>query len=118
MNKVSSIYTACVRCGKRCQAGKNKNPDARPFREAEKGLCVNCAVTSFLLCDDLEWVRISLEKNGVKILKIPAIQAQFADILAIGSSELSFELIDWDTVINQWDLPFPKGYKPHREDPK
>ena len=112
IEQVSLLKISCVRCGKHCVPGENKNPTARPFRKAQKGLCENCAVTQFLLCDDLEALRIGLLKNGIRTLKNPAIQNQFAKILEVGRSELQADTINWDTVIDQWDLPFPKGYKP------
>ena len=60
----------------------------------------------------MEPVRMGVLRNGVEVLKNPTIQKQFAEILQAGGSELLAENIDWETVINQWDLPFPKGYKP------
>jgi len=102
----------CVRCGRPCRPGNSKNPNARPFRLSKKGLCGECAVTQFLLCDDMEPVRIGVLRNGVEVLREPAIQQQFAAILRVGGSELPAEDINWETVIEQWDLPFPKGWKP------
>ena len=95
----------CVRCGKSCQTTKSQNPEARPFRYAHKGLCANCAVTQFLLSEKMEPIRTRLLRNGIEVLRNPAIQAQFARILATGGSELSAERIDWDVVIKNWDLP-------------
>lgn len=112
MNQLSLIQSTCVRCGRTCQPGESKNPNARPFKRTKKGLCENCVVTQFLLCDDLESVRIGLLRNGIEVLKIPAIQKQFAEILRVGMSELPADDIDWNIVINQWNLPFPKGYEP------
>jgi len=105
----------CVRCGQPCTPGESTNPEARPFRKAQEGLCQNCVVTQFLLCDDLEAVRRGIERNGIEILKNPNIQAQFAQILKVGRSELQADTINWDTVISQWDMPFPKGYEPARK---
>lgn len=102
----------CVRCGRPCQPGKAENPKARPFRRAKAGLCPDCAVTHFLLSPDLEALRISLLREGIETLKHPAIQAQFAEILRVGGSEMSPEEIDWDRVVDKWNMPFPKGYKP------
>jgi len=99
----TSIKATCARCGKSCTQGTPKNRKARPFRRAKKGLCENCVVTQFLLCDDLEALRGGLLTNGIEVLKAPAIQTQFAKILDAGGSELS-----------QWDLPFPKGYEPSK----
>ena len=106
------IAIPCVRCGKLCRPAESSNPGARPFRKAKKGLCANCAVTQFLLCDDLEALHMGLLRNGIEVLKNPNIQNQFTQILKVGESELLAENIDWDTVIQQWDLPFPKRYKP------
>jgi len=69
-------------------------------------------VTQFLLCDDLEALRIGLLRNGIEVLRVPEIQKQFAEILKVGRLELSADEINWDTVIDQWKLPWPKGYKP------
>lgn len=111
-NTIEQAVTSCVRCGRPCKPGESTNPEARPFRRAQKGLCENCAVTQFLLCDDLEAMRMGLLRNGIEVLKTPNIQEQFGKMLEVGQSELAVEQIDWDTVIAQWDLPWPKGYKP------
>jgi len=102
----------CVRCGRICQSGETNNPDARPFRRARSGLCPDCAVTNFLLCPELEALRIGLLREGIKTLKNPNIQAQFAEILRVGGSEMNPDEIDWDNVIAQWNLPWPKKYRP------
>ncbi len=104
------MNNACVRCGKPCQPSESKHPGARPFRLAEKGLCENCVVTQFLLSDDVEPLRDGILRNGIQVLEIPEIQEQFAAMLKVGGSELPAERIDWDVVIEQWNLPFPKGY--------
>jgi len=110
--QTEQVKTSCVRCGKACKPGESTNPEARPFRRAKKGLCENCVVTHFLLCDDMEAVRVGLLRNGIEVLKNPNIQKQFARMMEVGGSELPMERIDWDTVINQWDMPFPRGHRP------
>lgn len=104
--KGDEMVTKCKRCGKPCLPGKSKNPEARPFRRAEKGFCEDCAVTRFLM--SVEPLRMGLLRNGIEVLKNPNIQKQFATMLKVGGSELPFERINWDTVIAQWDMPFPK----------
>ena len=110
--KPTKIQLACVRCKRPCEPGDSQNPEARPFKRAEKGLCPNCAVTQFLLCRDLEPLRIGLLRNGIEVLRKPAIQRQFSNILKVGRSDLQADEINWDTVISQWELPWPKGYEP------
>ena len=112
MEQISILKSTCARCGRTCSPGRNDNPKARPFRRAQKGLCENCVVTQFLLCDDLEALREGLLRNGLDVLREPTIQLQFAKILEAGGSELPADAINWDTVIDQWDMPFPKGYEP------
>ena len=112
MRQISLLQSLCVRCGKPCLPGENENPEARPFRRAKQGLCGNCAVTQFFLCSELEPLRNGILRNGIDVLRVPAIQEQFREILMVGKSELLSDEIDWDTVISNWELPFPKGYKP------
>ena len=107
---ISPIIKPCSRCGKPCQPGQSHNLEARPFRRAEKGLCETCVVTQFLLSDDVEPLRDGVFRNGIEVLRNPVIQKQFERILKAGRSELPAENIDWDMVIDQWELPFPKGY--------
>ena len=101
--------TSCGRCGKPCKQGENKNLKAKPFRRAKEGYCPNCAVTQFLL--SIETLRDGLVKNGLELLRNPVVQKQFSQLLRIGKSELPAKEINWDIVINQWDLPFPRGSK-------
>ena len=105
-------YLNCVSCGILCQPGKRGDPKARPFKGASKGLCADCAVTQLFLSADFEALRIGILKNGIEVLKEPPIQRQFAKILRTGQSDLQSEEINWDRIIAQWDLPFPRGYKP------
>lgn len=114
MEQISILKSACVRCGRPCNPGESRNQEARPFRRAKKGLCENCVVTQFLLCDDLEALRGGLLRNGIEVLRNPIIQNQFTKILEVGGSELPADRINWDTVIDQWTLPFPRGYEPSR----
>jgi len=102
--------TTCIRCGKPCRPGESANPKGQPFRRARKGLCANCITTHFLLI--IEPIRLGLEKNGLDILKDTRFQTQFDGLLEAGGSDLKIEEIDWGTVIDQWDLPWPKGCKP------
>ena len=84
--------------------------NARLLRHADINeqnvLCVNCAVTKFL--KTIETLHYGIEKNGVNILRRPDGQQGFTDIMLTGNADAQSEEIDWDIVINQWDLPFPK----------
>jgi len=110
--EMKAIVTNCVRCGRSCQGEKSHNPTARPFRKAQIGLCADCAVTSFLQCGELEALRNNLLSAGLEALKNPNIQGVFKSILLSGKSELPMDEINWDAIIENWYMPFPKGYKP------
>lgn len=97
-----SEITFCRRCGKTCQSGTG-NPNARIFRRANKGLCADCAITQFLKStESLSW---AMEKIGAKALYNPDIQRQIAAIMTAGNSDASPGEINWQRVIELWDLP-------------
>jgi len=107
---ITNEHRFCLRCEKVCRPAKSKNPDAKPFRKALKGFCSNCVVTHFLL--SIEPLRDGIEKNGTGILHNPMVQKQFEAVLNAGESELPIEEINWNCVVDSWDLKWPKGLKP------
>lgn len=109
--------TNCERCGTDCRIDASRKPDAKMLRHSNepKGLCVNCAVH--------DWLRntyppnILLAQSGPRILLFPHIQKQFAEIMKVGSSDAKPDEIDWDRIVENWDLPFPKKIKPSGMNP-
>lgn len=107
----------CKRCGTRCKVAGPRNSNAKMLRLSKepKGLCVNCAVH--------DWLRntyppnIILAQSGPKILLYPHIQKQFADIMRTGFADAKPDEIDWDRIVENWDLPFPKKIKPSGMNP-
>lgn len=92
----------CIRCRLQCQPGQSQNPEARPFRIAQKGLCADCVVTEFLLSDDVEALREGILRNGIEVLKNPNIQRVFSDMLLVGKSELQADKWRrWNIVVNR-----------------
>jgi len=98
--------TNCRRCGQPCQGRPPSNPNARPFQHALEGLCANCVVTEML--KNTEPISFLLAESGPSSLLLPFIQEQYGEILKAGDSELKLEEINWQIVVNQWGLPFPK----------
>ncbi len=103
----------CERCAKRCRAGSGR-ADSRPFRKAQRGMCLECCVAGLLQrpTDGDEVLPTALAmamKNGFtpEHLRLPHIQEAFARLMQAGNSEARFEEIDWDEVIANWNLPFP-----------
>ena len=96
-------FTRCRRCGVLGRSGTG-NPDSRPFHRAVEGLCVNCAVTEFLKSLEVLDGMTSLPQA----LLLPHVQQQFANIMVAGHCDASPSEINWQAVVDQWDLPMPR----------
>jgi len=101
--------TVCKRCKAPCRVATEKNPEARFLRRSLKpqGLCVNCATTQFL--KSIESLESSIQKHGLESLLNPMFQKQFQKVMISGGADASFDEINWDVVIKNWDLPFKQG---------
>ncbi len=100
----------CKRCGWRCKRAGPPGKKAKMLRFAKEGLCVNCAVH--------DWLRntyppnILIAQSGPKVLLFPHIQEQFAGIMRTGFADAKPDEIDWQKIVDNWDLPFPHKMKP------
>lgn len=111
VNKIDSVIR-CGRCKTPCKVDKLRNPKAKMLRRSKepKGLCINCAVH--------DWLRntyppnILLAQSGPKMLLFPHIQQQFAGIMRIAFADAKPDEIDWQRIVDNWDLPFPHKIKP------
>jgi hypothetical protein len=98
-------HCLCERCSRPCRVAPDRNPEAKLLRKSAvpKGVCVNCAATEWLMntypCNML------LDQSGPEHLRHPAIQEQFAAIMASGMADARPDEIDWEAVIANWDLP-------------
>lgn len=104
-------FVRCLRCNLsmrvRVQAG---NPDALLMHRSEtgEGLCANCAATLFLHSD--EYTRRLIDEKRELLLWAP-LQQQFTVLMQVGRADAKPEEINWQTVHDQWELPFPKQKK-------
>ena len=103
--------THCLRCGVRCKVDGLRNPKAKMLRRSgePKGLCVNCAVHDWLR--NTYPVNILLAQSGPKALVHPHIREQFAEIMRAGMADAMPDEINWDLIIENWELPFPHKVK-------
>ena len=106
----------CKRCGAPCKVDISRGSKAKMLRRSTKeGLCVNCAVH--------DWLRntyppnILLAQSGPKVLLHPHIQEQFAEIMRVGLADAAPAEIDWNRIIDNWNLPFPNKIKPSCTNP-
>jgi hypothetical protein len=102
---------SCQRCGGRCQVTRPGSPDAKMLRRSSnpKGLCVNCAVHDFLRntypCNML------LDESGAKVLLQPALRQSFAEIMRVANADAKPDEINWNLIVENWELPFPTKVK-------
>lgn len=102
----------CERCKTRCKVDTLRNSKAKMLRRSiePKGLCANCAVH--------DWLRntyppnILLAQSGPEVLLHPHIQKQFIGIMRVGFADAKPDEIDWQRIVDNWDLPFPTKIKP------
>jgi len=98
----------CPRCSKQCVAEKSGNQQARPVRKSDNGMCLECTVTSVLM---------GLPSAGMfpkEAMLMPHIQQQFAAVLRVGGADPEAYELDWQRLVDNWELPFPKKFRPER----
>jgi len=105
------LFCQCERCGAQLQVGPAPGSEARLLRRSKvpKGFCVNCAVHNFLR--NTYPPNIQLAESGPEILLIPHIQTVFADIMKAGFADAIPDEIDWQRIVDNWELPFLKKVK-------
>ena len=97
----------CERCGDPCKVADKRKDDATMLRLAKepKGFCANCAVTEWLMLADRTGMIPEIEP---KHFLVPAIQAQFAQLMRTAKSDMDPREINWTKVVEHWNLPMPK----------
>ena len=97
--------SSCQRCG-RAALSRDGNPDARMMRHARKGCCVDCAAVIFL--QQLENMAggklLPPGHTWAEALRLPHVQEQFAALMTAGNADASPDEIDWERVIELWDI--------------
>ena len=107
----------CERCGVQLQVGPAPGSKAKMLRRSKvpKGFCINCAVHNFLR--NTYPPNMQLAESGPGILLIPHIQVVFADIMKAGFADANPDEIDWQRIVDNWELPFQKKVKPSDSNP-
>lgn len=107
----------CERCKARCKVDGLRNSKAKMLRRSKepKGLCINCAVHDWLR--NTYPVNMLLAESGPKNLAYPHIQKQFVGIMRVAFADAKPDEINWDLIIENWELPFPHKIKPTSTNP-
>jgi len=58
-----------------------------------------------------------LAESGPKNLLYPHIQEQFTGLMRVGLADAQPDEIDWNKIVENWDLPFPHKIKPSGMNP-
>jgi hypothetical protein len=98
----------CERCGARYRVAGPGNEDARLLRHAAeaKGFCATCAAHDWLMTIAIGEM---LNNSGPRMLLLPHIREQFAAIMLAGNADAKPDEINWNLMVENWDLPFPKA---------
>ena len=108
--KTLSENVDCKRCGERCGVAGPPGKEAKMLRFAEEsGLCANCAVHDWLR--NTYPINMQLAEYGPKGLDHPQIQQLFTEIMLTNFADAKPDEIDWDKIIENWDLPFSHKMK-------
>ena len=79
------------------------------------GYCVDCAVHDWLR--NTYPINIQLAESGPSPLVHAHVRRQVEEIMRVGNADASPDEIDWDRIIANWELPFPRPVKPTAENP-
>ena len=101
----------CERCGVQLKVDAVPGSEAKMLRRSKvpKGFCINCAVH--------DWLRntyppnMLLAQSGPNVLLYTHIQEQFAELMKTGFADANPDEIDWQRIVDNWDLPFPNKLK-------
>lgn len=107
----------CSRCGARCKVDPLAGSKAKMLKRGKspKGLCVNCAVHDFLR--NTYPVNLLLAQSGPQGLALSHIQEQFTGIMKSRCSDAVPDEIDWQAIIDNWELPFANKLKSSATNP-
>ena len=115
----------CERCRRSCRVAPKRNKDAKMLRTSAvpKGLCVNCATHDWLR--NTYPVNMILDGSGPKILLHEHVRKQFSDIMRAANADAKIDEINWNLIVENWELPWRhkvklsalNPYDPQRDGP-
>ena len=109
--------TTCKRCGKPCKVDPIPGSKATILKRSAspKDYCAACAVHDWLR--NTYPVNVLMARSGPKALALPHIQQQIMGIAQHAGTDATPGDIDWERIIENWELPFPTKVKPRAENP-
>ena len=106
MNNIQ--LATCDRCGVPCKVADTSNPEARLLQHSTvpSGYCPDCGTTAFLKTSPMGRLI-----SDPAMLLAPHVQAKFALMMQSGNADASPDEINWQRVVENWDLPLPQQRK-------
>jgi len=80
-----------------------------------KGLCINCAVHDWLR--NTYPANVILAQSGPRVLVHPSVRDQFEQIMRSRHADAVPDEINWNLIVENWELPFPTPIKPSGTNP-
>lgn len=107
----------CNRCEMPLRIDPEPGSKATVLKRAKtgKGYCVHCATHDWLR--NTYPVNVQLAESGPKILLHPQIRELFATIMQQALSDASPDEVNWNRLVEYWDLPFAEPVKPSARNP-
>ena len=105
--------TYCQRCKTELAVNPKPQSDAKMLKRAKQsqGFCVNCAVHDWLRNTYPVNQILAGMKNPAETLRLEHIQQQFTDIMRVGNADAMPDEINWEAIIDNWDLPWKNKVK-------
>lgn len=102
----------CNRCDMPLKVDAKPGSKAKLLRRAKTadGYCVHCAMHDWLR--NTYPINLQLAESGPRILLYPHVRDVFAGIMRAGNSDATLDEINWNYIVECWDLPFPEPVKP------
>ena len=113
------LICECQRCGARCRVAADRNPKAKMLRKSAvpKGLCVNCAAHDWLRNTYPANMILAESQHGPRILMNVSVREQFAEIMQGQNADAKPDEINWNLMIENWELPWPHPVKGDAQNP-
>ena len=101
----------CPRCDILIRADATPGSSAKMLKRSKNtdGLCVNCALHDWLR--NTYPVNLHFAEHGPSALEHTHVRKQIEQIMRVGKADASPDEINWDRIVENWKLPFPRPVK-------
>ena len=104
--------TPCQRCSMPLRVGRPPSTEAQLLRRSSTGVgvCPTCAVRKWLEA----FMGDAHPNLKPEHLLLPHVREQFIVIMRVGNADAKPDEINWQKLVDEWDLPIPGARKARR----